>query len=509
MRCRRLSLALLLATAAPAWAQVTSDDLLMLELIYRNRFTPFSAENRDNPEVAGVVEEVSATPRNADPVERYKAMIKGVAIMHFGHWDEGAEVASILDVTVGAKLYQPGGAVRVDLEPLYHRGGVLSGHYIAEVMLMASDGQTVDLAQIRDVTSLEGVQWTLTVPDDAPAGRYAVEYSLRTRGGDVIVSTRRSIYVLDNLAARLASLSEKIEQLAARTETGASQTLAASTVRWHHGVYSRGQHEDLSGAYMGYPVIMNRIFEGGTLMAEMLDFAAELALAEELAKGLVAGEDPLHGRSGDMHLAYRSSLDQELVPFRIYVPRGFDLAESYPLVVALHGAGGDENTYMDGFQGKLKQNAERRGYIAVSVNGRGPYGGYRGASARDVLEVLDLVQAIYPIDRDRTYLTGHSMGGGGTVRLGFQYAKRFAAIAPIAGYGSDRDLQKATNMPLFIAQGDKDALVPVDRARVFYRTTQRLGMFFVEYVEKAGADHVGVVGEVMDQMFDWFDAHKK
>ncbi len=104
---------------------------------------------------------------------------------------------------------------------------------------------------------------------------------------------------------------------------------------------------------------------------------------------------------------------------------------------------------------------------------------------------------------------GHSMGGGGTVRIGFEHADRFAALAPIAGYGSAEDLAKAPEMPLFIAQGELDALVPVERARNFHEAAQALGMPSLHYAENEGTDHVAIVAEVMDQIFDWFDLHRR
>ncbi|MCH8853387.1 MAG: hypothetical protein IID41_12165, partial [Planctomycetes bacterium] len=115
----------------------------------------------------------------------------------------------------------------------------------------------------------------------------------------------------------------------------------------------------------------------------------------------------------------RSPVDGELGPFRIFVPEGYDPDQAYPFVIALHGAGGDENSFMDRYQGLYKKNAQDRGYIVASVNGRGPYGGYRGDSGQDVIDVLDMIEATYRIDKDRRYIMVHSMGGGGTVLVGF------------------------------------------------------------------------------------------
>ena len=71
------------------------------------------------------------------------------------------------------------------------------------------------------------------------------------------------------------------------------------------------------------------------------------------------------------------------------------------------------------------------------------------------------------------------------------------------------DLAEAPEMPLFLAQGELDALVPVERARNFYQAAQALGMQSVHYVENEGTDHIAIVAEVMDQIFDWFDLHHR
>ena len=92
----------------------------MLELIFRNRFVPFS-EQEMQPELLAVRERVSTFGNAGDDVERYKAMIEGMARMYLGAWDEGIEVASILDINLPAKLYEPGATVPVEITLLYER----------------------------------------------------------------------------------------------------------------------------------------------------------------------------------------------------------------------------------------------------------------------------------------------------------------------------------------------------------------------------------------------------
>ena len=498
-------------TVSRVSAQVTSSDLSMLELIFRDRFVPFS-EQEMQPELLAVRERVSTFGNAGDDVERYKAMIEGMARMYLGAWDEGIAVASILDINLPAKLYEPGATVPVEITLLYERETPLGGRYGVQVRFLDPAEEPIYESDLLILEGLTAVSTEVDIPREATSGRYLVEYSLWAEGAsDPIVRTSRSIYIIEAFEERVTAMlfDSRRPQLRRQVGRSSSRALANTTVLWHLDMYQRGRREWLAGAYMGYPVIMNHIFEQGTLMVEPMRFDTEIGLAEGFINDLGLGRDPLATRSGDMRLAYRSSVDRELVPFRLFVPDDYDRSQSYPLVVALHGAGGDENTFMDSFDGTLKKNARDRGYIIASVNGRGPYGGYRDASAQDVMDVVDLVQRVYPIDETRTYLMGHSMGGGGTVRIGFEYADRFAALAPIAGYGSAEDLAKAPEMPLFLAQGELDALVPVERARSFYQATQALGMPSVHYIENEGTDHVAIVSEVMDQVFDWFDLHHR
>ena len=52
-----------------------------------------------------------------------------------------------------------------------------------------------------------------------------------------------------------------------------------------------------------------------------------------------------------------------------------------------------------------------------------------------MLRAMDDVQRAYNVDKDRVYLTGLSMGGGGTWHLGLRYPDRFAAIVPVCAVG--------------------------------------------------------------------------
>jgi pimeloyl-ACP methyl ester carboxylesterase len=74
------------------------------------------------------------------------------------------------------------------------------------------------------------------------------------------------------------------------------------------------------------------------------------------------------------------------------------------------------------------------GHLVAPTNRR-PFGfAWEDWGRLDALEVFDHASALLHTDPQRTYLTGHSMGGHGTWYLGATYPDKWAAIGPAAGY---------------------------------------------------------------------------
>lgn len=132
---------------------------------------------------------------------------------------------------------------------------------------------------------------------------------------------------------------------------------------------------------------------------------------------------------------YVSPIDGSSQPYSVYVPNGYDPAVKHPVVIDLHGFGGRFKTSRTVTE---KSWADPRGWLLVSVDGRGVLG-YDHIGDFDVFRVLDAVKALFNVDEDRIYLTGFSMGGHGTYRLGLRYPDVFAAIAPGAGWTDYRE----------------------------------------------------------------------
>lgn len=181
------------------------------------------------------------------------------------------------------------------------------------------------------------------------------------------------------------------------------------------------------------------------------------------------------------------------------------------LFLTLHGASvearGQANAY----------DFKDWGYIVAPTNRR-PFGfDWEDWGREDAIEVLDIASGLFGVDRQRTYLTGHSMGGHGTWQVGVQFPDRFAAIGPSAGwisfwsygglidYGDKTPVREAftraaspsdtlslsdnyADEGVYILHGDADDNVPVAQAR---EMRKRLAEFHTNfaYYEQPGAGH--------------------
>jgi poly(3-hydroxybutyrate) depolymerase len=186
---------------------------------------------------------------------------------------------------------------------------------------------------------------------------------------------------------------------------------------------------------------------------------------------------------------HRSAIDQSDQPYALYLPKDFSRAKRYPLLVSLHGAGGDHRTGMRQVIGDWDRPRDLP-FVIVAPLGRGSLG-YLGIGDRDVLEVMAHAEATLPLDRARYYLTGVSMGGSGSYHLLARYRGLFAAGIVVCGMRPSsvrRDARVLGQTPLWLFHGDKDDQVPVAESREVYGTL-REGNPWLNYTEFAGDGH--------------------
>ena len=259
---------------------------------------------------------------------------------------------------------------------------------------------------------------------------------------------------------------------------------------------------------------------------ELQDFnvAAEIAKAEAIVAEARGGKDPFKGKTGDFERHYLLQGANEIMPYRVYVPKAYSASRPTPLVIALHGLGGNEDGFFDNYEKLPPQLAEQHGFLLASPLGfrrDGFYGsGIMGStdvaarrrgeySEKDVLEVLRLMKAAYSVDDSRIYLMGHSMGAIGTWALGSKFPQTWAALVSFAGTGRAEELAPSMKaIPQFVVHGDADNTVNVSGSRNMVAELKKLNAN-VTYIEVPGGSHTDVVVPNLPKAFEFMAAQRK
>jgi len=133
-----------------------------------------------------------------------------------------------------------------------------------------------------------------------------------------------------------------------------------------------------------------------------------------------------------------STVDGSEQPYALYLPQSFDPRKEYGLLVSLHSeesntlefiAGfGNRRVWSDGGGWNALPALRDRELIVACPLARGSMG-YQGIPEQDVYDVLADVERRFPVDPDRVYLTGISMGGGGALWLAATRPDVWAGVA--------------------------------------------------------------------------------
>ncbi len=211
-------------------------------------------------------------------------------------------------------------------------------------------------------------------------------------------------------------------------------------------------------------------------------------------------------------LAFVSDQGDTLL-YRQLNPLKVEQDKTYPLVLFLHGAGerGSDNISQLSHGARMFTNpVNRENYPAFvlfpqcpgelywptpkrpgSFTEGNPFPEDAGISRPLGLtkELLDEFIRDNPVDPDRIYIMGLSMGGMGTFDLVCRFPDLFAAAIPICGgIHTDRLTNLASNTAFRIFHGDADSVVPVRFSREAYLKLKAEGAN-AEYIEFPGVNH--------------------
>lgn len=209
-------------------------------------------------------------------------------------------------------------------------------------------------------------------------------------------------------------------------------------------------------------------------------------------------ENPYTGRTGDYWRVLKVKGKKD-IPLRVYLPESVDVSEPYPLVVAFHGAGGDENMFMDAYgAGKIKELAEEHGFLLVSPL---TYSFNGDAMGRNFALLLKVIGSDYNVDTSRIYAIGHSMGGSATANLLNIHGKKLAAAVPICGF-QPITADPASLPPIRVYAASLDPIVAPSRIKPAVDASIEAGVN-IEYTLVENWGHTLTVGKVLPEAIEW------
>ena len=184
---------------------------------------------------------------------------------------------------------------------------------------------------------------------------------------------------------------------------------------------------------------------------------------------------------------------QGTLPYRLFYPYKYDQTKKYPLIITLHGVGesGTDNWFHitknrlaeiwadDTTQ--VKQNCfvvspqcpTNHKWVEVSAWNVMYYSTQSIAQSIPLTITLTLVDSLkreFPIDTNRLYVVGLSMGGYGTWDLIARYPGKFAAAVPLCGGNDTSKASALQNVPIWAFHGALDPTVPPNADRSMMRT---------------------------------------
>ncbi len=185
---------------------------------------------------------------------------------------------------------------------------------------------------------------------------------------------------------------------------------------------------------------------------------------------------------------------------RMFVPEAAAKNPAATFVFALHGAGGSENLFFDGYgDGAIVKLCEQRGWILCAPRSS-------GFSGQDLPALLDALAARYPVDRSRVLLIGHSMGAMQAMTQASAKPQAFAAVAALGGGGSARKSEALTKLPFFVAAGERD--FGRGGAQSLAAQLEQLGVD-ATYREYPHVEHLAIVQVALPDVFAFFDRSLK
>jgi len=210
--------------------------------------------------------------------------------------------------------------------------------------------------------------------------------------------------------------------------------------------------------------------------------------------------------NSDLFLKKSYKTKKHKLLYRLLLPIKKRNQKKYPLVLFLHGAGerGTDNELQLKYITDLFLNENnRKNFPCIVLAPQCPpepswwsYTNWTKPKLPEkisielnlVIKLLNEIIKKYPVDKNRIYVFGLSMGGCATYELIMRYPNKFAAALPICGWGDTSKVELIKHIPLWIFHGALDDVVNVKHSRKMFKELKKIGGL-VQYTEYLNIKH--------------------
>ena len=214
-------------------------------------------------------------------------------------------------------------------------------------------------------------------------------------------------------------------------------------------------------------------------------------------------------------------------PYGLYLPQNYTPGSPTPLLLNGHSLDVNHNEYQAVSPNLFNQLGDERSSIVFTPLARGMDTWYIDSGFEDVLEAWADVRANYTVDDDRTHITGYSMGGYMTYRMGLLMPDRFASASPyvgppayqlwappappqpagaytVAGH-TTRIVENGLDLPFEINNGGVDELVPAAGAQQQAQAFRTAGNQHLFYFYPSSDHFALILADEWGHTRDWMD----
>lgn len=232
---------------------------------------------------------------------------------------------------------------------------------------------------------------------------------------------------------------------------------------------------------------------------------------------------------------HHSASNSILLPYQIYLPRSYNTSKKYPVFLYMHGMGsvGCDGNHINQSVARILNNitsSDKYKDDVIIIAPQSPKGQKwvevdytKGIYSFDELvmtsyleaakELFDCAINSLPIDTDRIYGYGNSMGAFATVCLAMKFPEFYTAIVPVAGGYDPEKAELIRDLPIWIFHGDSDRTVPIIAAERLVHNLRLIGSHNVNYTVFEGvghhAQHCFVAAADTHGLLDWIFSKQK